>query len=148
MTPTETYLLIGGNAILIFAMITIGLISYIRTKRFLDNAIKTNGKVIELVYKGAGDGGGAMYSPKIEFTTATGQPVQFTERWSSNRPDYKVGDEAPLYYDPENPSKAKLAQKKGMMFFVAYFVGGLGILFLFIGIIIGVMFMVISFTTK
>jgi hypothetical protein len=84
-----------------------------------------------------------MVSPKIEFTTQTGQVVQFTEKWSSNRPDYKVGDEAPIYYDPQNPANAKLAQKKYMMFFIAYLIGGMGLLFLFIGIMVLVLFTVL-----
>jgi hypothetical protein len=125
-------------------MIIIGSVSYIRAKRFLSKAIKTNGRVVEMVGKGMADGGGVMLSPKIEFAAITGQTVQFTESWSSNGPDYKVGDEVVILYDPDNPSKAKVGDKKWKLFFIAWLIGGMGFLFLFILIFMGIIFLVID----
>jgi hypothetical protein len=130
VTKGELILVIGVNALVSFTMLAIGIISYMRTKKFLNAAIETRGRVIESVYKGSGDdGGGPMYSPKIQFTDRMGQPVEFTENWSSNRPDFKIGDEVIVFYDPAKPHKARRGGKKWKFFFVAWLVGGLGLLF-------------------
>jgi hypothetical protein len=129
MTKTELILVLGVNGLISFFMLAIGIISYVRTKRFLSSAVETRGQVIGNVFKGSGEGGGSMYSPKIQFTDRMGKQFEFTENWSSNRPDFKIGDEVIVLYDPAKPQKARRGGKKWKFFFVAWLVGGLGILF-------------------
>jgi len=124
-------------------MLLIGIISYIRTKNFLSRAIETRGTVVEEVYKGESDGAGAMYSPKIRFIDNMDRTAEFTENWSGNRPDFKIGDEVIVLYDPLNPHKAKRGGKKWKFFFVAWLLGGLGLLFS--GILIFFIIMILIF---
>lgn len=129
MTQNELYLVLGVNGFISLTMLLIGIISYIRTKRFLNSAVETRGTVVEGVYKGQADGGGSMYSPKIQFTDTMGRIHEFTENWSSNRPVFKVGDEVIVLYNPENPLNARRGGKKWKFFFIAWLIGGLGMLF-------------------
>jgi hypothetical protein len=148
MTQNELILVLGVNALISFTMLAIGLISYIRTKRFLAASVETKGKVIDEVYKGSAEGGGAMYSPKIQFTDRMGQVIEFTENWSSNRPDFKIGDEVIVLYNPANPQKARRGGKKWKFFFVAWLVGGLGLLFSSILFIVFIIFLIVGFPVK
>lgn len=129
MTQNELYLVLGVNGFISLTMLLIGIISYIRTKRFLNSAVETLGTVVDGVYKGQADGGDSMYSPKIKFSDTMGRIHEFTENWSSNRPDFKVGDEVIVLYNPENPLKARRGGKKWKFFFIAWLIGGLGMLF-------------------
>ncbi|HMQ80083.1 MAG TPA: DUF3592 domain-containing protein [Ignavibacteria bacterium] len=130
MTQTELILVFGVNGLISFIMLTIGIISYVRVKKFLASAIETRGTVVQSVFKGFGDdGSGSMYSPQIRFTDRMGKEYEFTENWSSNRPDYKIGDEVIVLYDPARPQKARRGGKKWKFFFIAWLFGGLGILF-------------------
>jgi hypothetical protein len=144
LTQNELYLVLGVNAVLSFTMLAIGIISYIRAKKFLSTAIETRGLVVEKVYKGSGDSGGSMYSPEIQFTDRMGQVVKFTENWSSNRPDFKVGDEVIVLYDPANPQKARRGGKKWKFFFIAWLLGGLGLLFSSILVLVIILFAILG----
>ncbi|MCI0448391.1 MAG: DUF3592 domain-containing protein [Chlorobi bacterium] len=148
MTQNEIYLIFGANALLSFTMLAIGIISYVRTKRFLTAAIETRGKVVDKVYQGSADGGGAMYSPKIIFTDRMGQEIEFTENWSSNHPDFQIGDEVIVLYDPSNPKKARRGGKKWKFFFIAWLIGGMGILFSSILIIVVVIMLIAGVPSK
>ncbi len=143
MTQNELYLVLGVNGLISFTMLVIGIISYIRTKKFLNRAVETRGIVIDKAFKGSSEGGGGMYSPKIKFTDRMGKELEFTENWSSNRPDFKIGDEVIVLYDPANPVKARRGGKKWKFFFVAWLIGGLGILFTGILLIVIIVMIII-----
>jgi hypothetical protein len=129
MTQNELFLVFGVNGFISFTMLAIGIISYIRTKKFLSSAIETRGIVVDNVYKGSEDGGGSMYSPKIRFNDSMGREIEFTENWSTNRPDFNIGDEVIVLYNPAEPEKARRGGKKWKFFFIAWLLGGLGLLF-------------------
>ena len=129
MSQSELYLVLGVNGVLSFTMLLIGIVSYVRARRFLSKAIETRGTVVEKVLKGQSDGGGGMYSPRIQFNYVMGRTTEFTENWSGNRPDFKIGDEVIVLYDPADPQKARRGGKKWKFFFLAWLMGGLGLLF-------------------
>ncbi len=129
MTQNELYLVLGINGIISFTMLFIGIFSYVRTKKFLNRAIETRGTVVDSAFKGSAESGGSMYSPKIKFTDRMGNEFEFTENWSSNRPDFKLGDEVIVLYNPAKPQKARRGGKKWKFFFIAWLIGGLGLLF-------------------
>ncbi len=130
MTQSELFLVIGVNGLISFIMLVIGIISYVRVKKFLASAIETRGIVVQSVFKSSGDdGSGSMYSPLIRFKDTMGREHEFTENWSTNRPDYRIGDEVIVFYNPEKPHKARRGGKKWKFYFVAWLVGGMGILF-------------------
>lgn len=143
MTQNELFLVFGVNGFISLTMLVIGIISYIRTKKFLATAIETRGIVIDNIYKGSEDGGGSMYSPKVQYTDRMGKVYEFTENWSTNRPDFKTGDEVIVLYNPAKPEKARRGGKKWKFFFVAWLLGGLGILFT--SILVFFIFMILLF---
>ena len=146
MTKTDLILVFGVNGLISFIMLAIGIISYVRVKKFLASAIETRGTVVQSVFKSSGDdGSGSMYSPKIRFTDRMGKEFEFTENWSSNRPDFKIGDEVIVLYDPARPQKARRGGKKWKFFFVAWLVGGLGILFSCILLLIMIIMLFVPF---
>jgi len=108
-------------------------------------AVETRGKVTEKIYKGSAEGGGSMYSPKIKFTDTMGREIEFTENWSSNRPDFQIGDEVIVLYDPANPQKARRGGKKWKFFFIAWLLGGLGLLFSGILILVIIIMLIVGF---
>ena len=144
MTQNELYLVLGVNGFLSFTMLAIGIISYIRTKKFLSTAIETRGIVVEKIFKGSAEGGGSMYSPQIQFTDRMGQVVNFTENWSSNRPDFKIGDEVIVLYDPANPQKARRGGKKWKFYFITWLLGGLGLLFSSILVLVVILIIILG----
>ncbi len=145
MTKTELILVLGVNGLISLIMLAIGIISYIRAKKFLASAVETRGTVVQKVFKSSGDGGGSMYSPKIRFTDRMGKQFEFTENWSSNRPDFKIGDEVIVFYDPARPQKARRGGKKWKFFFIAWLLGGMGILFSGILLVIVIIMLFVPF---
>lgn len=149
MTQNELYLVLGANGLISFAMLAIGVISYLRTRRFLSNAVETRGIVTASEYKGqSSEDGGSMYSPKIRFTDSIGKQYEFTENWSSNRPDFNVGDEVIVLYDPANPQKARRGGNKWKFYFITWLLGGLGLLFSGILVIVIVVMFIVGFPVK
>lgn len=149
MTQNELILVLGVNGLISLTMLIIGIVSFIRAKRFLNSAIETRGIVIQDVYKGqSSDGGGSMYSPKVKFTDSMGREYEFTENWSSNRPDFKIGDEVIVLYNPSNPQKARRGGKKWKFYFIAWLLGGLGLLFSSILIIVVIIMAIVGFPVK
>lgn len=142
MSQGEFFLLFGVCGSLSVGALIIGIISYLRTRSFLDRAIETRGVVVEKVYKGESDeGGGSMFSPKIRFTDRMGQQVDFIENWSTNRPDFIAGQEVVVLYDPAKPHKARRGGKKWKLWFVTWLVGGLGLFFTLFMIFMLVLFL-------
>lgn len=148
MTQNELILVLGVNGFISFTMLAIGIISYIRTRRFLSSSIETRGKVIDKVYKGNADGGGAMYSPKIQFTDRMGQLIEFTENWSATHPDFKIGDDAIVLYNPAEPHKARRGGTKWKFYFVTWLIGGLGLLFSGILVVVVIIMLIVGFPVK
>ena len=60
MSQSELYLVLGVNGVLSFTMLLIGIVSYVRARRFLSKAIETRGTVVEKVLKCKEDGGGGI----------------------------------------------------------------------------------------
>lgn len=78
-----------------------------RTKRFIDESLRTHGEVIGLhkVYRG----GSITYAPIISFTTADGNGRKFTDSVSSRPAGYAVGDRVEILYHRQNPRDATIA---------------------------------------
>lgn len=70
------------------------------------NGETTTGIVIELE-ESESDGSCCVYSPVIEFE-ANGQTYTFEGDSASYPPEYEVGEEVRVLYNPENPSNAQI----------------------------------------
>src|SRR5690606_15772977 len=70
------------------------------------NGETTTGFVIELE-ESESDGSCCVYSPVIEFE-ANGQTYTFEGDNASYPPEYEVGEEVPVLYNPEKPNNAQI----------------------------------------
>lgn len=61
--------------------------------------------------------------PLIEYTTAEGRTRRFQSHIASQPPKYAVGDKVPLIYDPDKPSRAKIASFSDQWLLTALFGG-------------------------
>ncbi len=66
----------------------------------------TTGTVVQME-ESRSDEGGTVYSPVIEFM-AHGQTYSFESGNASDPPEYEVGDEVRVLYDPETPEGARI----------------------------------------
>lgn len=114
-----------------FLLITIGVVSWFTTKRFVDNAHQTTGTVIGLASHRSSKGG-TTYSPIIRFRAVDGSEVEFTESMSSNPPGYTVNEQVPVLYDPSNYRKARAFKSSWRLYFVPLLLGGMGLIFLIV----------------
>ncbi|MGB7875041.1 MAG: DUF3592 domain-containing protein [Anaerolineales bacterium] len=52
------------------------------------------------------DSDGSTYTPVVHFKTSSGQSVEFVSSYSSNPPDYDVGEPVIVVHPPEDPQNA------------------------------------------
>jgi hypothetical protein len=67
----------------------------------------TTGIVVRLEESDSAEGGCCVYSPVIEFTVE-GQTYSFEGDTASYPPDYAVGEEVSVLYDPNDPDTAQI----------------------------------------
>lgn len=108
------------------------------TTRFLANAERTEGTVIEVNAKTSISRDAdrrrrerTFWYPTVEFTAGGGDTFSF-EGTGANPPAYQVGDRVPVAYDPDNPSDARIASF-GSAYLLPMILGGLGIVFTPVG---------------
>ena len=74
------------------------------------------GKILEFVYLPGGTGGDD-YVPRVEYRPAGGEPIVFTSliKESSGRKSSGIVEQpVKVYYDPDNPEDAEIAQFAGL----------------------------------
>jgi len=67
----------------------------------------TTGLVVELKEQSDGQGGCCTYVPIVEFAV-NGQAYSIAGDTASDPPQYAVGEEVPILYDPVSPNKAQI----------------------------------------
>jgi uncharacterized protein DUF3592 len=110
----------------------IGAFFFFRTRSFLERAVSASGTVVGFATSHSSEGG-TSYHPIVEFQAADGQAHRFQDSMGSNPPGFEEGESVPLKYDPSNPGKARI-NKPFRLWFVAGLLGGMGLLFLVIGL--------------
>ncbi|MBC7878254.1 MAG: DUF3592 domain-containing protein [Anaerolineales bacterium] len=127
-----------------FLLAAIAIFLFIRTRIFLSTAQEVKGTVIRMVYSHSSEGGGG-YSPVYQFRTIEGQTIEAGESMSSNPPMFHEGQIIDVLYDPRNPQKARI--KKWMsLYFVSVLLGGMGLVFGGIGVVMLVFKLIDLFT--
>ena len=114
------------------AFLVAALLAYLHTRRFVAESVPALGEVIGLRKH---DGDGVTYSPIIRFPGPGGRLFEFTETTSSNPPGYSVGDRVEIRYHSQNPKRARVASPFRLYLLASIF-GGLGVLFLVVGLVI------------
>ena len=93
-------LVIGGAALLFF-----GHYQYGKTKRFLEQAARTTGLVVELSASETSDD--VTYAPVVEFEQE-GRKYRFRDSVGSNPPSHRIGEVVPVLYRPANPAESRI----------------------------------------
>ena len=119
----------------VFTLVGIGmlvgaLLVYRSTSSFLTEAAKTEGTVVELAKSRSSDS--TTYRPVVQFTSQSGQAIEFVSSTGSNPPSYSKGQKVEVLYLPKDPKNAKISG-----FFSLWggsaILGGMGGVFFLIG---------------
>ena len=123
------------SILITFGFLLVGFILWYRTKKSIARAQKATGVVIKV--KKITFENRDTFSPVIRFTTSDGRALSFTHPVYSYPPEYKVGDQADVLYDPQDPHKAHAVKKVSDLFLPAKLFGMAGTALLAAGILIG-----------
>lgn len=104
-------------------MLLIALIFGIMTQLFISQASGADGTVIAA----ASPNSTRRSLATIEFTTATGQGVQFNTSISSSPPEFKSGQKVRVYYNPADPAGSARADSFMSLWFFTFLFGLLGL---------------------
>jgi hypothetical protein len=117
-------------AVGLLLLVISGIIWY-NKKKFETKSVKTTGTVIDLIAKSSSSGSQPTYSPVINYLDAYGVKHRYIARYSSNPPEYKIGERVTIYYDLKNPDNANAA---GWGEYLGVIIaGGLGLVFSLLG---------------
>mgnify|MGYP006188413307 CR=1 FL=1 len=126
-TIKYTFTIIG------FGMLVGAFFLFSSTNTFLDEAVSARGTVVDLIRSSGSSDSGPTYAPVVQFTTSSGQAIEFTSSVSSNPPSYSPGESVEVLYLPNQPHNAKMSS-----FFSlwggATIVGSMGGIFFLIGV--------------
>lgn len=118
----------GTGAIILAAA---GLL-FLRARRIERESVTAPGEVVALAESTSGEGR-ISYAPVVQFTTAAGRTIRFTDRLGTNPPSNKVGDKVTVSYDPDDPEGARIA---GSWLFLPMLIAVIGAAFLAGGLIV------------
>ncbi|MBX6386398.1 MAG: DUF3592 domain-containing protein [Microbispora sp.] len=93
--------------------------------KFRRRAQRTRGLVVGLRVRGVGED--TAYYPTIRFTTLYGRQVEAETAYGSNPPLVRPGEEVPVLYDPDRPTRVRIDNVLGNGMFLggAFLVFGL-----------------------
>lgn len=118
-------------------MLLVAVYLFVRTRRFLETAADTTGVIVDLIASRSSEGG-TTYKAVVDFQTADGRMIRWTETMSSSPAAGQPGDQLPMKYDPDNPEDARIAKPFRMWFLPVFFLG-MGIIFGGIGAVLAVL---------
>lgn len=144
-----TFLLIGSGQFLIgSAFLGVSLIAGIRKKLRMKKWTQTTGVVTDVeisrgMHQSPGTTRSTLYKPKVSYRIADGRVINFEPKTSNSWSNYSVGQQIPVYYDPQQPEKAMFGTGSGQWLSLIVFgvVGGFLALF-------GLVFMLISMASS
>jgi hypothetical protein len=93
----------------------IGLAEAFKSQQLERSWVSTRGTVVDNYWEAFAQGG-AAYVPVVDFETLDGQTVRFTDGIGSIPPDYEVGTEVTVLYDPDDVHKARVVSWKRLWF--------------------------------
>ena len=84
----------------------IGLIFFFNSRAFVKNAIRTEGRIVEI--KEVSFDGETFYKSIFTFTDKNNKEHKIVPSTRSTIPAHEVGDAVSVLYNPKNPIKAKI----------------------------------------
>lgn len=133
---------------LVFSIIGIGMLVgsyfvYNNINQFVQTAVITTGKVIDLTWSRSTSSSGSssgVYYPVVRFETDRGQTIEFKGSTGSSPPSYKVGQDIKVIYSPKDPYRPEI-DSLFSIWFGFIILCGLGVIFSGIGLtVFGVQF--------
>jgi hypothetical protein len=112
-----------------------GLVSWFRTRRYIDRSHKAIGVVIKVKKIPFQDKD--TFSPVIRFTTSDGRALSFTDPVSKYPAEFELGEKTQVLYDPHNPHKARAVKRTSDLFILAKLFGVAGAAILAVGLVLG-----------
>lgn len=125
MTGFAIVLSIGG------ALAGLAMIFFLRTMSFIRSGQRVTGTVINIIETKDSDGD-TSYTPVFEFNTLTQGKQQVKHNVAAGPNTWKLGENAIVIYDANNPKKAFVSSYMGL-FGWTVFIGALAAPFLFVG---------------
>lgn len=119
-------------------LLLVGVFWIARVRRFLKAAVDTDGTVLghqSRTSRSTSGGSSTSYYPVVQFATAEGRAVQFTDQIGGSPPSHDVGETVPVKYDPSDPGHARIATGF-RLWFGPGLIGILGVGFLVPGVIV------------
>jgi hypothetical protein len=130
----ENLFLILGYLVLSLLLILVGVVNWVRTKRFVETAQRTTGTVISFVPRQGRRG--PTYSPTVRFKAIDGSEVEFTESLSTRPPGYEINEQVTVLYDLQNYQRAQVFKTTWRLYYYALLFGGLGVIFFVVYVIV------------
>jgi hypothetical protein len=123
---------------LIFALVgcpfvSLGLYEASQTWQVQHTFVATPGVVVGNSYRSSNDDASGAYYPEVEFKPEDGPPVRFTDSLGTQPPDYEVGDQVEVLYNPHNAADARINSWLRLWFMATLFTG-LGSIFVIIAL--------------
>jgi hypothetical protein len=105
---------------------------YFQEQNFLSKSEEATGKVTDFDLSTDSDSGNS-FCPVIEFTTKSGQPVEYHGNVCSSPPGYKIGAAVDVVYDPQNPENVQM-KSFWSEYLASFILGAVGLPFFLIGL--------------
>jgi hypothetical protein len=130
----ENLFLILYYLVLSLLLILVGVVNWVRTKRFVETAQRTTGTVISFAPRQGRRG--PTYSPTVRFKAIDGSEVEFTESLSTRPSGYEINEQVTILYDPQNYQRAQVFKTTWRLYYYALLFGGLGVMFFVVYVIV------------
>lgn len=107
MSKANTILILKYSFTLVGLCLLLGAYyTFDKTQSFLGDSMTAQGTVISLEVSESSDS--TTYKPRVEFTTADGELVEFTSSFGSKPPSHSKGDIVTVFYKQSAPEQAKI----------------------------------------
>ena len=124
--------------LIIIGCLIAGLIFWYRAKTFIDRSHKAIGVVIKV--KKIPFENRDTFSPVVRFETGDGRALSFTDPVSKYPAEFEVGEKTQVFYDPQDPHKARAIKRVSDLFLLAKLFGVTGAALLAAGLLAGILF--------
>ncbi|MCP3966441.1 MAG: DUF3592 domain-containing protein [Lentisphaerae bacterium] len=113
-----------------FVFVIVAVAMFFKTRIFLENAVKTDDRIIEIASKASPSPNSTSYFPVAEYTLPEGIVVRIKSSMVANSDSYKKDDNISVYYDPAQPHVFRINKFSRIWFetIVCCVLGGLALL--------------------